>query len=271
MPQIIDWVAEYYPNLEPPSQAAEAPFASPETQSTRDRQRAEARQTARLLNHVSWIVTAWLLFYPTPYGMAVLAALLLPLAAVAAQWLYPGMLRPDEPDAAPAPSLAVSLLIPGVGLFVRMLLDAELVSVAAVQPWAYPVGGGFALLLLAGSWRHLVGKNRELGQLVIILASALLYGFSAPVAYTVAFDTGRPTYYSPLLLRKYINGAELPGFTAQLQPWGPFRAPAPAHVSRAYYRQLRPGSPVRVRLMPGALGMPWFRVVENSPRPAKGP
>ncbi|MBF9141639.1 hypothetical protein [Hymenobacter properus] len=90
----------------------------------------------------------------------------------------------------------------------------------------------------------------------------MLYGYSAPVAYDVAFDTGRAVDYRPVLLRKYINDDELPGFSAVVQPWGPFSDSTTVHVSKAYYRRLRPGSRVRVRLMPGALGVPWFKVME---------
>ena len=265
---IAAWVTSHYPNLNaeaaPETEAPPKPFASPAEQTKQARQRTEARQTARLLNRTSWLVTAWLVFYPMPRTLAVMAGILLPLGAIAAQWLYPGQLRPDEPDDAPAPSLGVSLLLPSVGLFIRVLLldEAELVSVAAIQPWAYPVGGGFALLLAAGSWRQLAGKTRDSGQLILILTAALLFGFSAPVAYKVAFDTNPPTYYSPRLLRKYINNDEFAGFTAVVAPWGPLRDSALVHVSRAHYQQLRPGNPIRVRLMPGALGLAWFRAVE---------
>ena len=265
---ITAWAASYYPNLNaeiaPETEAPPKPFASPVEQTKQAQHRTEAQQTARLLNRASWLVTAWLVFYPRPYTLAVMAGILLPLGAVVAQWLYRGQLRPDEPDSASAPSLGVSLLLPGVGLFVRILLldEAELVSVAAIQPWAYPVGGCFALLLIAGSWRHLAGKTRDSGQLIIILTAALLFGFSAPVAYNVAFDTNPPTYYSPRLLRKYINNDEFAGFTAVVEPWGPLRDSALVHVSRAHYQQLQPGNPIRVRLMPGALGVAWFRAVE---------
>ncbi|GAA4028395.1 hypothetical protein GCM10022409_10620 [Hymenobacter glaciei] len=266
--RITAWVVSYYPNLTPPeapeSEAPTKPFASPAEQTSQVRQRTEAQQTARLLNQASCLVTAWLIFYPMPYTLAVMAGILLPLGAAVAQWLYPGQLRPDEPDDAPSPSLGVSLLLPSVGLFVRILLidEAELVSVAAIQPWAYPVGGGFALLLVAGSWRHLVGKNRDSGQLIIILTAALLFGFSAPVAYNVAFDTSSPIYYKTRLIRKYINNDEFAGFTAVVEPWGSLRDSMLVHVSRVHYQQLHPGDSVRVRLMPGALGVAWFQDVE---------
>lgn len=264
--EISDWVTSHYPNLSPvATTAAEAlpvPFASPAARPPREQKLAEARQTARLLNRASWVVLVWLLLWPVPYPLAVAAGLLLPLGAAVAQWLYPNQLRTDEPDASSTPSLGIALIMPAVGLFGRMLLDAELVSVAAIQPWAYPVGGGFALLLVAGSWQQLIRKNRDLGQLLIILPVAALYGFSAPVAYNVAFDTSKPAYYAPQLLRKYINSDEFAGCTVVVAPWGPFRDSALVHVSRAHYQQLQPGNPVRVRLMPGALGVAWFRAVE---------
>lgn len=196
------------------------------------------------------------------YTLAVAAGLLLPLGAAVAQWLYPGQLRADEPDTSGVPSLGIALVAPSVGLFGRMLLDAELVSVAAIQPWAYPIGSSFALLLVAGSLPQLVGKNRDAGLLLVILPAALLYGFSAPVAYNVAFDTSKPAYYAPRLLRKYINSNEFAGCIAVVAPWGPFRDSALVHVSRAHYNQLRPGNPVRVRFMPGTLGVAWFKAAE---------
>ena len=263
--EIIDWVDAYYPNLGPPTPVAPpaapnpAPFSSLAAHTAQERRRAEAQQTVRLLSWASWVATAGLVFYPKPYLLAVTAGLLLPPAAAVAQWLYPGLLRPDEPDGSGKASLGVALVLPGVGLFFRLLFDVELVSIAAIQPWAYAVGGSLALLLVAGSWRHLA---RDAGQGIIILAAALLYGFSAPVAYNTAFDKSPPTYYTPRLLRKYINTNEFTGFMATVQPWGPFRDSAQVHVSRAHYRKLRPGHPVRIRLMPGALGIPWFRTEE---------
>ncbi|GAB3745232.1 hypothetical protein GCM10027594_23880 [Hymenobacter agri] len=263
---VSDWIASYYPNLNQVATiAAEAPpvpFAAPTTRPASEQKLAEARQTAQLLNRTSWAVLAWLLFWPVPYTLAITAGLLLPLGAAVAQWLYPNQLRADEPDASGIPSLGIALIMPAAGLFGRMLLDAELVSVAAVQPWAYPVGGSLALLLVAGSWQQLIGRNRDLGQLIIVLPSALLYGFSAPVAYNVAFDTSKPVYYAPRLLRKYINNDEFAGCTAVVAPWGPFRDSALVHINSAHYRQLRPGNRVRVRFMPGALGVAWFKAVE---------
>ncbi|GAB3581695.1 PH domain-containing protein [Hymenobacter daeguensis] len=270
--KIIDWVAEYYPNLGPaPEQPAAGPrlvpFASPEMQTAHDRQLAEAQQTARLLNYASWGAAAWLLFYPVLYQLAITASLLLPVAAVAAQWLYPGLLRPDEPDAAPAPALGVALIIPGAALFIRMALDITLVSTAAIQPWAFGVGGGLALLLVLGSRQHLFGREAAFGQGVIILLAAALYGYSAPVAYNTAFDANPATDYTPALLAKRINPDELPGFKAQVQPWGPFSHANELLVGRAHYHQLQPGDRVRVRLMPGELGIAWFKVIAPTDTP----
>lgn len=265
--KITDWITEYYPNLGPTAAQAEAvpelvPFAAPETQTAHDLQLAEAQQTARLLNYASWVAAAWLLFYPAPYQSAITASLLLPLAAIVAQWFYPGLLRPDEPDASPAPALGVALIIPGAALFTRMMLDVALVSTPAIQPWAFSVGGSFALLLVLGSRKHLFGRNAGFSQGFIILMAAVVYGYSAPVAYNVAFDAGTPTDYTPTLLTKHINPDELPGFKAQVQPWGPFSSATELSVGRAYYRQLKPGDQVRVRLMQGGLGIPWFKVIE---------
>ena len=264
--EISGWMTSRYPNLSPitttVAEAPSVPFASPATRPASEQKLAEARQTARLLNQASWAVLAWLLFWPMPYTLAVAAGLLLPLGAAVAQWLYPGQLRADEPDTSGVPSLGIALVAPSVGLFGRMLLDAELVSVAAIQPWAYPIGSSFALLLVAGSLPQLVGKNRDAGLLLVILPAALLYGFSAPVAYNVAFDTSKPAYYAPRLLRKYINSNEFAGCIAVVAPWGPFRDSALVHVSRAHYNQLRPGNPVRVRFMPGTLGVAWFKAAE---------
>jgi hypothetical protein len=267
IPKITDWITGYYPNLGSPPEQMEAvpelvPVAAPETQTAHALQLAEAQQTGRLLNYASWVTAAWLLFYPAPYQLAITVGLLLPVAAVAAQWLYPGLLRPDEPDAAPAPALGVALIIPGVALFIRMMLDIALVSTAAIQRWAFPVGGAFALLLVLGSRKHLFGRNAGFSQGFIILMAAVLYGYSAPVAYNVAFDAGTGTDYTPVLLAKHINPDELPGFKAKVQPWGPFSKATELLVGRAYYRQLKPGDQVRVRLMHGGLGIPWFKVVE---------
>ena len=269
--EIFDWVADYYPNLNDAPAAGNpvtepAPFAEPTKAYF---QLAEAYQTAQLLNRASWVVAAGLLFYPKPYTILVTAGLLLPLAAIAAQWVYAGLLQPDEPDNSKTPSLGVALIVPAVGLFVRMMLDAELVRTAPIQPWAYSIGGGFAVLLLVACRKQLVGKQGDAGQAIIIFTAALLYGYSAPVAYNVAFDTSQPTHHTSVVLSKYLNSDELPGFTARVQAWGPFPQPVAVHVGRAHYRQLTAGTRIRIRLMQGRLGLPWFVVVhEATPYPA---
>jgi len=257
--EIQAWLATRYPNVDVLDQQATLVAAPADAaQGMQGPWLLTPYHHIQLLNITSALIAAWLIFYPQPLQVVVALVLALPFIGIGMLLLYPDLRLDSGPNGPGA--LASTFFCPGMALFIRLLFDFEVVSLRPMLPWIIEISLGLLAAIALASGRGLLSREATSGNWVIATLAAALFGFSAPMVYNAAFDEAPATSYTPRVLRKYINPDELGGFTLIVEPWGPRPDSAKVYSSRARYRRTPVGSPVRIRLRPGRLGVPWYTV-----------
>ncbi|WP_400193444.1 hypothetical protein [Hymenobacter sp. B81] len=265
--QLQQWLADRFPDLDVESQQAEEReiLGDPTlgfNEEQRARQLEAARQTARVLTIAGGATAAWLWWQPQPYQWAITAGLLVPLAAMGALWLHPGLLNIDEKKGSAYPSIGIALLLPSLLLALRALLDTELVSYGPLWRWVGAATVFFAALLALGTRSFLQRPGSRLSQAFAIALCAFAYSFGAVSTYNSTFDEAPAAAYPVKVLDKHTSSGNTTTYYLKVSPWGPFRQPEDVAVTKNYYAQSSIGATATMLLRPGRLGIPWYTVAE---------
>jgi hypothetical protein len=220
---------------------------------------ARARAIAWGLSALSFGALFWLMLFPRSYSrLAIVLTALLPLVALRLQFTGDGAyrLRLDARKGDPHPSLLVPLMIPGLALMVRSVMEFNLLE------WRVPVvlGALGTAIYAAFIWRsdaHLRAQGW-----VALLALPLVFPYPYGLLATVngAFDSSEPQVFSVEVLGKWVSRGKGTAYHVTLAPWGPSLEPRETTVSRPLYEHIGRGGHVWVLLKHGALGMPWYVV-----------
>jgi hypothetical protein len=221
---------------------------------------ARAHRTAWVARVAAFGSAGWAWLYPRPYGLLVVVLTLLPLAAL---WLVlsgRGVYSVEGLRKDPRPELLSPILVPGLALGLRALLDVNLLEARSLLPWA--LGGGLAMAaLLAAADARLRQRWWMVPLLAALLAS---YPWGAFVEADVLLDGGEGESHFVRVLARRVERNKVTSYHLDLTPWGPLTGRSSATVSRELHDRVRPGGVVCVALHPGALGLRWF-VVDACP------
>ena len=259
------WLAEHYPNLDEVETLEAVDEAMEDEQlgenaDERSEKLLQAGTTAKYLNLVGWAVTAWLFFHPQPYQYAIGAGILIPLLGGAALWLHQGALRLIEDKNSPYPAVFVAVFMPSFALFLRSLLDVDLVRYFPMCLVAGQAAFVMALLLAFCTRKWLFDSKARITEGAALIAAALVYGYSASATFNTAFDNERGKVFSTKVLDKSTSSGKTTTYHLTVGPWGPFTTEADVQVGSNQYQATQPGDQVRIRLRPGRLNVPWYEV-----------
>lgn len=197
---------------------------------------------------------AWAGLYPRPWGLAMALCAVVPWVALAGMWRLRSVQGAHARNG-PSEILAVPVLLPGLALTARALMDvAPLRVLDAAVPilvaWAAFVGACAA-----------VTSRRERGSehLVGALFLGVFWAVGVTLVVNAWSDDAAPTRYETRVARRYISDGKHHPRVLVLAPWGPLRAADERVVADDLYNATPEGSRVCVELHPGALGTPWVR------------
>ncbi len=215
---------------------------------------------ARGLSVVAVAAAAWAMLYPVPYPYAVGTAFSMPVLAIGAMLVRPGVFQLLGAKNDVRPQLVAAIFLPGLAGTLRafdfdLLAPAQLVVPALV--------GGIAVGLSA-----LLADRAVRRRPAWLLLLAPWFAVQAAGALTVANcfrDPSTPTEYRAAVLDKHVSRGKTTTYELRLGPWGPRAEPGPVKVFRDQFERVEVGDGVRIRVRPGRLSMPWFRVVGRAP------
>lgn len=197
---------------------------------------------------------------PPEAAVAILAAL--PLVAITLRVRYPHLYKINNSKNSDVhPNLAMALLVPGFGL----LLNA--CNHFPVLDWHTPA---VMALLIACVLCAVVMFAEESKDNKIWLKASLIFVLFIPYGYGVVMgangifdDHIDQTTYKVMVLNKHISHGSKSGthYHLDLSPWAEGRGPRNIEVSYRFYNQLRIGDFVCISVRPGALSMPWYRIM----------
>jgi len=216
-----------------------------------------AKKLANALNLTTYAVAAWGYFYPRPYGLAVLALAVLPWIAIAVVAKSAGLCRIDSRRGDPRPTLAIPVIIPGLVLLMRAVLDVGVLDIARALIYAAVAA---ALLTWAALMSDSAARERPWSALLLLLLGGA-WGYGAVVLGDCLLDSAPGENFRVAVLAHHVSRGRNTSYHLQLDRWGPRSEPDDVTVSRDLYAQSPPGSTVCVHRGPGALGISWFDVV----------
>jgi len=217
---------------------------------------AATRKLVNLLNYATYAVAAWGYVYPRPYELALLVLGVLPWIAIVLVAKSSGLLRIDTRRGDPRPGLGVPVIVPGLVLLLRAVLDVEVLEVERALMFA---AGTAAVLTWAAVMSDAGMRAKPAGALLLALL-ACGYGYGVVVLVNWRLDSATGENYRVAVLARHVSSGRHTSYHILLEPWGPRTEPADVTVSRDLYTVAAPGSSVCVHRGPGALGISWYDV-----------
>lgn len=213
-------------------------------------------------NYAGGALCFWLFAYPRPYDYAILTGLLWPLVVLFVFYFKRDVVTLNSSDnkkEAVYPSLSTALILPPLGLLVRVLIDFNLMHFADVL-----LPGGVAAVVFAALFFVILINAREKARSnkttwLSAAAFILLYCFTAPVVINCNFDYGAPVVYTARVVSQRVSTGKHTSYNLTLSKWGS-KESEEVEVNQSLYDEVKTGDSVHVNLKPGVLKMPWFYV-----------
>ncbi len=230
------------------------------TAEEREQKLAEVRRVANLLNFSALGVALWTLVMARPYELMIALCLAVPLLVLLALWIYKGLIRINEPKNSAYPGLTTALGMAAGALFLRALLDFELLEYGKL--WT-PVAGLallLAVLLVRSTTEFSFAKASDY---FVVLGVTLLmagYAYGGCVILNCLYDPSTPQVYRAEVLKKRISRGKVTTYYFTLSAWGPRTESKDVSVSEELYERIEEGKPVSIYVGKGLLEVPWFVV-----------
>jgi len=215
-----------------------------------------ARQFSKVANGMAIALLAWAYLYPHPYALAIALLALLPWCAVLIVMLSRGLIAFDTRRNDARPNVAMLLLLPGIVLGLRAMLDVHVLDVMPVFVYGFIA----SLPLVLSAWMMAPKDSLKpwAFPLTLLLLVAVPYGGGGLLLADVELDHQPAQAFPTQVLRKYISTGKHSSPHLVLAPWGPRVMGEDISVNRAYYAHVDEGASVCMNLHPGAFGMRWY-------------
>lgn len=221
---------------------------------------AKAQKTARILGFVGMAIGFWLFFYPHPLYLALAANALAPIVALGIIVQSKGLFGIDDQRGGPQPSVAGFMIFPALMLamyalrsYSNSILDWHL----SLQ-WTLVGMLAFCLIILRID-RAIRSRPAKIIPIALVLAMPYAYGLST-TANTI-FDHSVAKTYSVVVTDKHQTSGKSSASKLTLGPWAERNGGDEVRVTPSYWNAVHAGDIVTIELHPGALHMPWYRVV----------
>ncbi|RKD85035.1 hypothetical protein [Mangrovibacterium diazotrophicum] len=266
--EILHWLSLSYPDLDVTNALEEEQEILQDesvgwTKEVREEKLAKARQRAKLLNWVGGLTTAWIFFYPTPYSYSILAAMLIPIVALAVVKLSDGLIRIDEKKGSAYPSLFYALIYPSLGIMLRVLLDFDIFDYSHVWPVSGLITLAFLFLLLINQKEFTFKKKVDYLTVSILALILFAYSFGAVIHINCYYDHSEAEHYTAKILDKRISSGKSRSYYLKLSTWGRQNEIDDVSVSKALYNRAEVGAEVNIYFRNGILDIPWFKVTDK--------
>ncbi len=262
--EIQAWLEKHLPNIdaitvqqETESILADEHFGFSETD--RANRLKQAKQTAKLVNIVAYIVFFWSFIYPVPYNVVIVLLLVVPFIALVVIWHFKGLVRITDGKKTAYPSVISAVLLTLV-LLIRALLDYDIYDYARVYK---PVTIMLVIILPIAWWlcRELYNQTAQKSStLISLLVCLCCYAYGSVVVINCYYDKTPGKVFTVPVKGKHISTGKHTSYYLNLDAWGQYTEPDDVEVSPDLYNAEKEGDMVNVYLKSGYLGIPWFWV-----------
>ncbi len=266
--EIMHWLSDRYPDLEEQDTFDEEQeiLNDPNigwTREIREEKLSRARRTSKIINWVAGLTSVWGFFYPTPYHLAMLTAIVVPLIALIAVKLSDGLIKADEREGSAYPTVAYGFILPSCCLLLRALLDFDILDYSNLWPITIIISLAFLVLLFAKQKKFTFKKKSDYLIVPLLGLFVFMYSFGTVVHINCYYDHSEPKHYTAEILSKRISSGKTKTGYFKLSPWGNQKEADEVSVGKNLYKRLEVGDSVQIYLRNGKLSIPWFEVSDE--------
>jgi hypothetical protein len=215
-----------------------------------------AGRIAWTLRVAAFGLCAWGWFDPRPYRAAVGALVAFPVFSLAVALAGRGRYGLEGRREDVRPELLTPILLPGLVLGLRALLDLHLVEQRPLLPLAALGTLGLVALFLAAD-----ASLRRRWWMGLLMGSLLVaHPWATAAQANVLLDHTPGERFEVPVIDKHVSQGRVTQHQLRLAPWGPVAEAEGVDVGPGLYQEVEPGETVCVELHGGALGARWFRV-----------
>ncbi len=260
--EVLTWLSARSPNLQVVTYREEENEVFTEksygaTASERQATLQKARQVATWFNLQGYALTAWLIFFPYPYHVALLAVGLYPVMLVWLSYKYKGLFRLNPFRASAYPTVAYALFFITLAIALRAYNDVQLLDYGLIWGWSGAVALPVFLIMFFTSQEFITKKTKNLRGAPIVAVLLALYGYGISALANVMFDTSIPATFTAKILEKREANQHTKVYYLTLAPWGPLVKADEIFVTQDIYEKIVIGDSVSLQLYAGAFHMPW--------------
>lgn len=223
----------------------------------------QARYVAQTLNAVGSLLAVLLFFYPKPYQVITLMALIFPVFILASLHFFKGLIRIDQKNNSGYPSTIIGLIFPGMALALRSFLDFEILEYSNFWLPTFVVTIVTSLIMLSTTSELKFKKAGDYVTVVSIFSFVFVYTYGVIINYNCIYDDSEPEVYSSEVLDMRISTGKSTSYYVGLEPWGPVSVIEDVSISKGLYERLEVGESVNIYLMNGKMNIPWFTIKEH--------
>lgn len=262
--QIIQWLASHYDDLDITNivTSKEEILSNGHfglTPEQREEKLQRASLVAKIINWCGGLVTLWCFFYPHPYQYAILAAVIIPPAAIAAIFYFGGIIKFEEKDGA-YPTVFPALLIPGLALVIRAVMDYNIFdNTHAWLPSIIITVALTALLIISSRQENMKQRKTFIAALAMSIF-LLAYSYGTVITLNAVYDLSPAQVYKAAVIKKRISSGKSTTYYLAVTPWGPEVAGDEVTVSKELYNTTSINDSVNIYFKKGRFSIPWFEV-----------
>ncbi len=222
-----------------------------------------ARFVARTLNVVGSLLAALLFFYPRPYDLITLIALIFPFFILASLHFFRGLIRIDQKNNSGYPSTIYGLIFPGMALALRSFMDFDILEYSNFWLPTFAVTIVTSLIMFSTTSELKFKKASDYITVVSLVGFVFVYSYGGIINYNCIYDDSEPEVYSSEVLDMRISTGKSTSYYVELTPWGPVTESEDVSITKGLYEQLELGESVNIYLMNGKMNIPWFTITEQ--------
>jgi hypothetical protein len=150
----------------------------------------------------------WGFFKPEPYGVVIIAAAIIPLTALAIARLSQGLIRFHEHKNSAYPSIILGILTPSAMLFLRAIMDFNLLSYDTVLQYIIVIPLFVCALVFVRNKEFTFKKGQDYLVAIVVVFFFAAYSFGAVVTLNGHFDNSEADAFSVKVLDKHMSSGK---------------------------------------------------------------
>ena len=262
--EIAGWLAENFNSLGSTDEDEVQQVLDNDELGITEEQRLErlerARKVARVINGGAWALLVWLfLFAANFYEAGILVCAVYPIMVIFVGLRYRGLMSPDEYDNSRVPSVGLALILPGMALALRAVLDFNVLEFPG-WVWIAVVIGSFVMtiLFMLPSFKLATKPGRFYITGLSMCLLNTFYAYGILIMTNCLLDKSIPAEFETQVANKRISRGESTTYYVVLKPWGTLSEEQEMSVTPGEFESVDKGDEVTVLQHAGYLKVKWI-------------